>query len=90
MGFSRYLSIDGGHLREHFADFAEAWFGDRNININFRVSQNVAIMLIATPSKVSFIPLARTSRSTSNCLAPNAMRTPISCLRWATKYEITP
>ena len=35
-------------------------------------------------------PCPTISLSTSPLRAPKAMRTPISCVRWATAYEITP
>ena len=44
----------------------------------------------AAPTSTSDIALCKTSLRTSFICAPNAMRIPISCVRCATAYEVTP
>src|SRR5262245_4771658 len=55
-----------------------------------RVSAKEAANPIAMPASVSFIPCPVTILSTAPALAPSAIRTPISRVRCATEYAITP
>ena len=55
-----------------------------------RVIANDATNPTPTPIKASFIPCPTTIAVTSRVSAPRAMRTPISLVRCATPYDITP
>src|SRR6185369_17433737 len=60
-----------------------------NVEINL-VNANDATSPATTPATPSTIPLLTTSLSTSKRCAPSAIRTPISCVRCKTEYDITP
>src|SRR5262249_27566350 len=55
-----------------------------------RVRAKAADNPIATPIKANFKPGPTISSSTARDCAPKAIRTPISCLRCVTVYDITP
>src|ERR1700679_2846960 len=55
-----------------------------------RVSASDAATPIAMPTTANLSAWAKTSRITCPRSAPSAMRIPISCVRCATLYEITP
>src|SRR5262249_12395550 len=61
----------------------------RSFRIN-RVKISDASSPHPTPASVSFSPCRKTSRRTSRDCAPSATRMPTSCVRLATKYEMTP
>ena len=55
-----------------------------------RVAKNAATSPIAMPSPVINRPWRTTMRTTSELSAPRARRIPISSVRWATPWDITP
>ena len=55
-----------------------------------RASRNAATSPIATPASASIAPLRITICRMFSWPAPSAMRMPISCVRCATAYDITP
>src|SRR5215471_9597852 len=55
-----------------------------------RVRAKAAGNPIATPTEASFKPCPTISLSTAPDCAPNAIRTPISCVRCVAVYDITP
>ena len=65
-----------------------AFTSNSNPFIN-RVRPKAAATPSVMPSKTSVIPCRMTSFKTSPSCAPNAIRTPISCVRCATRYEST-
>src|SRR6185369_8259401 len=55
-----------------------------------RVAANATNSPTTIPIRASLKPLRRINFSTSLVLAPKAMRTPISCVRWTTEKAMMP
>ena len=58
--------------------------------VSTRLAASAATTPIAAPTATGRSDWLRISRTTLPGVAPSAMRTPISCVRWLTKYAITP
>ena len=55
-----------------------------------RVTANAPAMPSATPMDIMIVARRNTIQITSRLVAPRAIRTPISCLCWPTKFAKTP